>query len=150
MSAKEKLLQGKIALVTGAGRGLGRAFAERLAALGCSLAIHGMREDGPAEYGEGTTLTATAAEIGEKYGVDTVRVLADLTKSDQIERVVKTVEEDLGCMDILVHNAGGDIAAAGGKPDPTTRWKSKKSTCARCSTAICSALFSCARLWRNA
>ena len=118
MSAKEKLLQGKIALVTGAGRGLGRAFAERLAALGCSLAIHGMREDGPAEYGEGTTLTATAAEIGEKYGVDTVRVLADLTKSDQIERVVKTVEEDLGCMDILVHNAGGDIAAAGGKSDP--------------------------------
>ena len=66
MSAKEKLLQGKIALVTGAGRGLGRAFAARLAALGCSLAIHGMREDGPAEYGEGTTLTATAAEIGEK------------------------------------------------------------------------------------
>jgi 3-oxoacyl-[acyl-carrier protein] reductase len=53
-------LQGKIALVTGAGRGLGRAFAETLANLGCQVALHGMREHGPAEYGEGTTLTATA------------------------------------------------------------------------------------------
>ncbi|WP_164066869.1 SDR family NAD(P)-dependent oxidoreductase, partial [Serratia marcescens] len=50
-------LAGKVALVTGAGRGLGRAFAEKLAAMGADIAIHGMRENGPAEYGEGTTLT---------------------------------------------------------------------------------------------
>src|SRR5262245_58276205 len=47
-------LQHQVALVTGAGRGLGRAFAERLAALGCAVGVHGMREHGPAEYGEGT------------------------------------------------------------------------------------------------
>ena len=45
-----RALMGKVALVTGAGRGLGRAFAERLASLGADIAIHGMREDGPAEY----------------------------------------------------------------------------------------------------
>jgi 3-oxoacyl-[acyl-carrier protein] reductase len=113
-----RTLTGKVALVTGAGRGLGRAFAEKLAALGADIAIHGMREDGPAEYGEGTTLTAVAREVAAEFGVRTRRVLGDLTKSADIERVVEEATKALGPIDILVHNAGGDIAAAGGKPDP--------------------------------
>lgn len=113
-----KLPEGTVALVTGAGRGLGRAFAEHLASMGCGVGVHGMREHGPSEYGEGTTLTATAAEIGETHGVRTVRVLGDLTVADDVDRIVTEVEESLGSIDILVHNAGGDIAAAGGKPDP--------------------------------
>jgi 3-oxoacyl-[acyl-carrier protein] reductase len=111
-------LTGKIALVTGAGRGLGRAFAERLASLGADVAIHGMRENGPAEYGEGTTLTAVAEAVAADHGVRTIRVLGDLTKGEDIERVAETTSRALGPIDILVHNAGGDIAAAGGKPDP--------------------------------
>ena len=111
-------LKGKVALVTGAGRGLGRAFAERLAALGADVAIHGMRENGPAEYGEGSTLTAVAEAVAKDHGVRTVRVLGDLTLGADIERVVETTMQRLGPIDILVHNAGGDIAAKGGKPDP--------------------------------
>jgi 3-oxoacyl-[acyl-carrier protein] reductase len=111
-------LLGKVALVTGGGRGLGRAFAETLAKLGCDVAIHGMREHGPAEYGEGTTLTDTAAQIAQFYNVRTIPVLGDLTQNDQATRVVDTVTRELGPIYALVHNAGGDIAAAGGKPDP--------------------------------
>jgi 3-oxoacyl-[acyl-carrier protein] reductase len=114
----DKLLAGKVALVTGAGRGLGRAFAERLAAQGCAVGIHGMREHGPAEYGEGTTLTETAKQIGTEFGVKSCRVLGDLTQDGDAQRVVNTVCQQLGPLDILVHNAGGDIAAAGGKPNP--------------------------------
>lgn len=115
---QNRLLEGKIALVTGAGRGLGRAFAERLAALGCNVVIHGMREAGPSEYGGTSTLTDVAREIAETHGVRTLKLLADLTKAEDIERVVSQSVTELGAIDILVHNAGGDIAAAGGKPDP--------------------------------
>ena len=113
-----RMLTGKVALVTGAGRGLGRAFAERLASLGADVALHGMREHGPAEYGEGTTLTAVAEAVQSAHGVRTMRVLGDLTKGGDIDRVVEETSRALGPIDILVHNAGGDIAAAGGKPDP--------------------------------
>lgn len=114
----DRYLTGKTALVTGAGRGLGRAFAERLAALGCAVGVHGMRETGPAEFGEGTTLTDTARQIGEQHNVRTIRVLGDLTQTSDVARVVSQVTSDLGPIDVLVHNAGGDIAAAGGKPNP--------------------------------
>ncbi len=118
MAAIEQNLRGKIALVTGAGRGLGRAFAETLAGMGANIAIHGMREHGPAEYGEGTTLTDTARQVAETFKVRTIPVLGDLTRTDHVARMVETVTSTFGAIDILVHNAGGDIAAEGGKPDP--------------------------------
>ncbi len=116
--SSDRQLVGKTALVTGAGRGLGRAFAEHLARLGCNVAVHGMREHGPAEYGEGTTLTDTAQEIGRQFGVRTLPLLGDLTRMDHVERVVEQATTTLGPIHVLVHNAGGDIGHAGGKPDP--------------------------------
>jgi 3-oxoacyl-[acyl-carrier protein] reductase len=112
------MLEGQVALITGAGRGLGRAFAERLAALGCHIAIHGMREHGPSEFGGTETLTDVARSIADKHSVRTFKVLGDLTQSEDIARVIQISEANLGPIDILVHNAGGDIAAAGGKPNP--------------------------------
>jgi 3-oxoacyl-[acyl-carrier protein] reductase len=113
----QRILEGQVALVTGAGRGLGRAFAERLAALGCNLAVHGMRERGPSEFGGAQTLTDVARAIADQHGVRTIRILGDLTREEQVDEVVGAAS-GLGPIDILVHNAGGDIAAAGGKPDP--------------------------------
>ena len=114
----DRMLAGKVALVTGSGRGLGRGFAEHLARLGCRVGIHGMRETGPAEFGEGTTLTQTALDIAQQFQTQTCRVIGDLTDQQQVQRIVSEVSEQLGPIDILVHNAGGDIAAAGGKPNP--------------------------------
>jgi 3-oxoacyl-[acyl-carrier protein] reductase len=114
----KRILEGQVALVTGAGRGLGRAFAERLAALGSNVAMHGMRENGPAEFGGSETLTDVARAVAAKHEVRTVKILGDLTCMEDIERTLSTTTADLGPIDILVHNAGGDIAAAGGKPDP--------------------------------
>ncbi|MBL8836322.1 MAG: SDR family NAD(P)-dependent oxidoreductase [Alphaproteobacteria bacterium] len=111
-----RVLDGKAALVTGAGRGLGRAFAEHLAALGCAVAVHGRREHGPAEYGEGTTLTDTAAQIAARHGVKAVPILGDLATPEGVDPVVSAAERALGAIDILVHNAGGDIGATGRKP----------------------------------
>ena len=97
------MLAGKRALVTGAGRGIGRGFAERLAAEGASVAVHGRREHGPAEFGEGTTLTAVAEEIGAAHGVPTCRILGDLTTQEEVDRVVSEAIAQLGGIDILIH-----------------------------------------------
>lgn len=51
-------------------------------------------------------------------GVPTLRVQADLTSQSEVQRVVEEVTAGLGPIDVLIHNAGGDIAAGGGKADP--------------------------------
>ena len=93
-------------MVTGAGRGLGRAFAERLGAMGASLVIHGRREHGPSEFGEGTTLTATAAEIGKEFGVPSLRVLADLSVAEENDRAMQEVISHYGRLDVLESTCG--------------------------------------------
>ena len=142
-------MAGRVALVTGAGRGLGRAFAEHLAGMGFDVAVHGMREHGPAEYGEGTTLTETARQIGARYQVRTIPVLADLTDAAQVARMLATVQADLGPVYALVHNAGGDIAAAGGKPDPNdTVWIKEVDVRAVMDRNFLSTVFVCQQVAR--
>lgn len=145
-----RILDGKTALVTGAGRGLGRAFAEHLAALGCNVVVHGMREAGPSEYGGTLTLTDVAREMAETHGVRTLKVLADLTDIAEIEGVVSRASKELGEIDILVHNAGGDIAAAGGKPDPNDVVRIKpEDVRAVIDRNLLSTIFVCQRVARD-
>ena len=63
-----KELAGKIAFVTGSGRGLGRVMAERLAELGADVAIHDISWTAPAKYGEAADLDAVAKVLGRHGG----------------------------------------------------------------------------------
>ncbi len=91
-------LQGKVAIVTGAAQGIGRAIAMRLAAEGAAVAIADVLED---------AAERTAAEI-RSSGAKAIAVALDVTKFDDAVRAADMVEKELGPIDILVNNAGWD------------------------------------------
>jgi 3-oxoacyl-[acyl-carrier protein] reductase len=113
----DKPLAGKIALVTGSGRGLGRTMAGRLAELGADVAIHDMDAAQPAKYGEAETIEEVAAAIGQ-HGTRVAHVLGNIGDPAAVAAMCGAVEAALGPVDILVNCAGGDIGAKGGKPQP--------------------------------
>ncbi len=110
-----------------------------------------MREHGPSEFGGTQTLTDVTKAIGETHGVRTIKVLADLTVMEDVERTVRSAESDLGPIDILVHNAGGDITRRpAASRTQTTSSTSSPRMYAPSSTAIWSARYSSVSRWRGA
>ena len=112
-----KELDGKIAFVTGSGRGLGRRMAERLAELGADIAIHDRDWTAPAQYGEAADIGVVAKEM-EKYGTRTCAVVGNIGDPVAVRKMKEDIFAKLGPVDILVNCAGGDIGAKGGKPSP--------------------------------
>ena len=93
---------GKVALVTGSSRGLGKAIAQRLAAEGATVALTARTLEPDARY-EGS-LSQTRDEIVEAGG-RAIAVQADLSSSEERERLFAEVVEAVGAPDILVNNA---------------------------------------------
>jgi len=93
-------LTGKVAFITGAGRGIGRGIAEVLAEAGADIALNAL-----------TTkhVEKTAAAIAEKTGRRIVPVLADVTKSNEVKTAVEKVLTEFGKIDILINNLGDAI-----------------------------------------
>ena len=91
-------LGGKVALVCGASRGLGRACAQRLAEEGTQLAICARSVD---------PLEQTAREIRAACSVDVLPIIADQNRPQDVERTVRTTFERFGRIDILITNTGG-------------------------------------------
>lgn len=110
-------LSGKIAWVTGSGRGLGRAMADRLAELGADVALHDIDAQAPAEFGEAKDLDEVVATVA-RHGRRTLAATGDIADADDVTRMARTIEAELGPISVLVNAAGGDIAARGGKPKP--------------------------------
>jgi len=102
-------ISGKVALITGGARGLGRAYALRLARLGADIAIVDRNLKGADVYEfEKALLTApTVMAECEALGVRSVGLEADLTDRKATEAAVASVIEQLGRIDITICNAGG-------------------------------------------
>jgi 3-oxoacyl-[acyl-carrier protein] reductase len=96
-------LTGKVAIVTASSRGIGRAAAEALAAEGARITM----------CARTTADVMTAAEqIRGRTGTDVLAVPADLTRAEDIQRIVDRTVETYGTVDILVNNAGGPAPGA--------------------------------------
>ena len=95
-------LKGKVALVTGGSKGIGKAVARGLAQEGAKVAICARTQ---------TELDATAAELAKTTGGEVFAVAGDLTRAADVEKIVAATVGRFGRVDVLVNNAG---AAPGG------------------------------------
>jgi dehydrogenase/reductase SDR family member 4 len=93
------MLKGKVALVTGASRGIGRAIAESFVREGARVVICSRKSE---------TITEVARELGPAV----LPFVCHVGRSDQIQAMVTRVTEELGHIDILVNNAGTNVAQA--------------------------------------
>jgi len=91
------MLHGKIALVTGASRGIGRAIALKLASLGADVAV---------VYAGNTEKAREVAALAREYGVRAEIFQCDVADFSAVKKTVDAVKEKLGPVDILVNNAG--------------------------------------------
>ena len=89
-------LQGQVAFITGAGRGLGRAYAEALARAGAAVALVARSED----------QLADAVSVIENAGGRAVAVAAEVTDQQAVENAVAETKRQLGPVDLLINNAG--------------------------------------------
>jgi NAD(P)-dependent dehydrogenase (short-subunit alcohol dehydrogenase family) len=101
-------LEGRVAIVTGGARGLGRAYALRLATLGADVAVVDINLQGAADFGEMLTAESVPAEI-RALGRRSIGLQSDLGQRSLVNDVVRQVKKELGRVDILVNNAGGAI-----------------------------------------
>lgn len=118
----EKKLTGKVALITGGARGLGRGYALRLAGLGADIAIvdRNLHAADVYEFEKNLMTAPTVMEECEALGVRAMGLEADLTDRDATEKVVADIVARMGRIDMVVCNAGGGTVAFADELEPET------------------------------
>ena len=99
-------LKGKIALITGAGRGIGRAHALRLASLGADIVINDIDLDSHKEFNETITAPTVMDEV-RALGVQCIGLQTDVTQKGEVDAMIESIIDRFGSIDILINNAGG-------------------------------------------
>jgi len=99
------LLDGRVAVVTGSGRGIGRGIAMELAANGAKVVINDAGVDVDGRGGSEDAAAQTCKEI-EAAGGEAVPNYGDVSKFDQAKAIIQTAVDSFGTIDILVNNAG--------------------------------------------
>jgi len=92
----ESALNGQVALITGSSRGIGLAIARRLGQMGARVSLCARKK---------TDLDGAAADL-RAAGIEVLAVSTDVTRPDEVSRLVSETQRSLGAVDILVNNAG--------------------------------------------
>ena len=92
-------LDGKVAIITGSTKGIGRGIAEGLAQAGANIVVVSRHQD---------ECDAAAAEI-QKFGVQAIGIKTDVTKQDEIDNLITKTVEKFGHLDIMINNAGSAV-----------------------------------------
>lgn len=108
-------LSGKVALVGGSSRGIGRAIARAFLAEGARVAITGRDQE---------SLAMTEGQLAEEFGEDAVLAIsADLTEQEPVDDAVTRAEERFGSIDCLVANIGNALTEETGWDIPAESWE---------------------------
>ena len=91
-------LEGAVVVVTGAGRGMGRAIAEELGSAGANVVVNYSRSKEPAEE--------VVQKLSQNGGGEAVAIGADVSKADEAKKLIDETLERFGRIDVLVNNAG--------------------------------------------
>ena len=90
-------LGGSVVVVTGASRGVGAAVAEAFAAIGCHVVLAARTQ---------ADIEALATRLAADHAVETMAMVVDVTKTEQVDELMRSTAEHFGGIDILVNNAG--------------------------------------------
>lgn len=101
---------GRIVIITGASRGIGRALAEHIAERGGLLGLLARDE-------------ASLAEVASEIPTEAVAIGCDVTNADQVAAAFRKVAERFGGIDVVVANAGGQLAAQRAETLPVEQWR---------------------------
>jgi len=106
-------LSGRVALVTGGGRGLGEQIARGLAQAGAAVAVGSRKREACEEV---------ARELAQAYGVRTLALKLDVSSEDDVRAAVEQAEAELGPVDLLVNNSGTSWGAPAAEM-PLEAWR---------------------------